>query len=152
MGGLNFEDNFGESLEDIGKYIGTLQDKIENEKAVKTMLKDIGVHIKKVVKNFAPKKSANPSYSDFNESEYKHVVDDITYKVKKSQATGKYYVSIKGGKKTGYKWLWINDGHVMKNGQFVRGNHFVDKAEEAAEEGVNQIIDSFIKEVLEKND
>jgi len=150
MSGFTINDNFEESWADIEKYVGSLQDRLEDEKTIKTCLKEVGNHIKQNVKRYAPKHSKNPSYSDLNKSEYKHILDDITYVIKKSKSAGQYYVSVKGGKATGYKWLWVNNGHVAKNGTFVQGTHFVDKAEQASADGINQIVDNYIKEAMEK--
>lgn len=150
MGGLTFSDNFEESWSDIERYVGSLQEKLEDEKTIKSCLKSVGEHIKQNVKRYAPKHSQNPSYSDFNKSEYKHILDDITFVVKKSKSAGQYYVSVKGGKTTGYKWLWVNNGHVAQNGTFVQGTHFVDKAEQSSADGINEIVDNYIKEAMEK--
>ena len=62
-----------------------------------------------------------------------------------------YYVSVRGGKWTGYKWLWVNDGHFSQKGNWVKGTHFVDKAEAAADNGINEIVDEYLKEALEDN-
>lgn len=149
MSGLAFEDNFDECWKDIEIYVGSMLDKITDEKTTKDCLKDIGKHIKENVKRYAPKRSEHPSYSDFKKSEYKHIVDDIKAVVRKSRTTGQYYVSVRGGKTTGYKWLWINNGHVATNGDFIQGTRFVDKAEEASQDGVNQIVDRYIKGALD---
>lgn len=150
MSGLKASDNFEEVWEDLEKYVGSLQDMLTDESKVKSCLKEIGTTIKQNVTRYAPRPSANPSYSDFKASEYKHIIDDIKFVVKKSKETGQYYVSVRGGKATGYKWLWVNDGHVTQSGDFVQGTHFVDKAEEGSTEAVNKIVDRYIKEALGK--
>lgn len=151
MGGFKIEDNFDECWTDIEQYVSEIQDKIGDEQSIKSCLREIGKYIQKAVKQYAPKRSTNPSYSDVSKSEYKHIMDDITYSVKKSRANGQHYVTIKGGKKTGYKWLWVNNGHVAKDGTNIPGNHFVDKAEKASEKGVQDIVDKYIKDALEKD-
>jgi len=151
MSGFKIEDDFQEQWEDIQHYIGSIQDKLEDDNAVKACLREIGNCIKKAVKQYAPKRSQNPSYSDSGKGNYKHIVDDITYNVKKSRSSGQYYVSVHGGKWTGYKWLWVNDGHVATNGTKVPGNHFIDKAEKASEKNVQDIVDKYIKSALEKD-
>ena len=88
------------------------------------------------------------AYSDAGKGQYKHIMDDIGYSVKKSRSTNQWYVSIHGKKWTGYKWLWVNDGHTTKEGTWVEGNHFVDKAEAASSGEVDKIIDGYLKEAI----
>ena len=149
MGGINITDDFDEAWKDIEQFVGSIQDKITNEGAIKRCLKEIGKEIQQTVRRFAPKRSKNPSYSDAGKDQYRHIMDDITYTVRKSRTTRQYYVSVHGKKWTGYKWLWVNDGHMMKNGTWVSGNHFVDKAEAASSNAVNTIVDRYIKDALE---
>lgn len=151
MAGLKFEDDFEKNWDDIQKFVGELQNKVSDEKLIKRMLREIGKYIKEVVHKYAPARSANPSYSDAGMDNYKHIVDDITFSVKRSKSEDNHYVSIKGGKWTGYKWLWVNDGHVAQDGTFVPGCHFVDKAEKASTDGVNEIVEKYVKEAL-RND
>lgn len=151
MSKLKFEDDFEESWKDVTAYVASLQDKLEDEQVVKKCLKQIGKHIQKCVKQYAPRPTKHPSYSDAGKENYKHIVDDISYTVRKSQMNGQYYVSVRGGKWTGYKWLWVNDGHFSQKGNWVKGTHFVDKAEAAADNGINEIVDEYLKEALEDN-
>lgn len=148
MSGFKITDNFEESWAEIEAYVASLQDKIADEKDIKRFLRDIGKSIAKAVKRYAPRRSQNPSFSDFPKSEYKHIIDDIGYSVKKSKSTNQWYVSVHGKKWTGYKWLWVNDGHLTKDGDWMEGNHFVDKAEAASSQEVNDIIDKFMKDAL----
>lgn len=149
MGGMKITDDFDESWKDVQEFVGSLQDIIADEGAVKRCLKEIGVTIQQAVRKFAPKRTQKPSYSDTGKGRYVHIMDDITYNVKKSKSTKQYYVTIHGRKWTGYKWLWVNDGHVMKDGTWVSGNHFVDKAEATSSDAVNTIVDRYIKDALE---
>ena len=149
MGGLNITDDFDEAWKDVQEFVGSIQDQITNEGAVKRCLREIGKEIQKIVKKFAPKRSKHPSYSDAGKDQYAHIIDDITFSVKKSRTTKQHYVSVHGRKWTGYKWLWVNDGHLTKDGEWVEGCHFVDKAEAASAEVVNTIVDKYIKDALE---
>lgn len=147
MGGLKISDDFDEAWADIEKYVGSLQE-VMDESKIKKMLKEIGASVAKAVKRYAPKRSQNPSYSDDGKGQYKHIMDDIGYSVKKSRSTNQWYVSIHGKKWTGYKWLWVNDGHMTRDGEWVEGNHFVDKAEAASSAEVDKIIDGYLKEAI----
>lgn len=148
MGSLEFVDDFEEQWSDIEAYVGSLQYKITDEKKLKSCLREIGKHIARFVKQYAPSRTQHPSYSDVGKGEYKHIVDDVKYSVKKSKLTKQLYVSVHGGKWTGYKWLWVNDGHVMRDGTWVPGTHFVDKAEKASDDGIDDIIDQYIEEAF----
>lgn len=147
MGGFSINDDFQEQWKDIETYVGSLQD-ILDENKLKKMFKEIGAVVAKAVKRYAPRRSQNPSYSDAGKGQYKHIMDDIGYSVKKSRSTNQWYVSIHGKKWTGYKWLWVNDGHTTKEGTWVEGNHFVDKAEAASSTEVDKIIDGYLKEAI----
>lgn len=135
-----------EEWKDIEHYVANLQNKM-NDNELKKVLRKIGAQVKKKVKQYAPNKTQNPSYSDFGEGEYKHIKDDITYKVKKS-SSGQLYVSVKGGKTTGYKWHWVNEGHIAQNGHFIPGTHFVDKAEASASDDINDAVDKFMEDLF----
>lgn len=148
MGGIKPIDDFQEQWTDIEKYVGSLQEKIADEKKLKSCLREIGKHIARFVKQYAPAKTDNPSYSDAGKENYKHIVDDIQVSVRRNKFNKQYYVSVHGGKWTGYKWLWVNTGHVTRNGTPVPGNHFVDKAEKASEDGINEIVDKYIEDAL----
>ncbi len=77
---------------------------------------------------------------------YVHMQDDISYKVKKSK-TGALYVSVRGGKMTGYKWHLVNDGTVKTN-----PTHFIETAENKSGQEIEQAIDRMIAEVLDGAD
>lgn len=48
MSGFKIEDDFQEQWEDIQHYIGSIQDKLEDDNAVKACLREIGNCIKKL--------------------------------------------------------------------------------------------------------
>lgn len=141
-------DDFDEAWADVKAYVGSLQDKITDEGVLKKCLKEVGQQVSKLVKRYAPSKSQNPSYSDVKGGEYKHIIDDIKFSVKRNKLNKQWYVSVHGGKWTGYKWLWLNDGHLTTDGDWVEGNHFVDKAEAASIDVVNNIVDKYLQEAL----
>lgn len=142
MGELKPKLDYGGWL-DIGTEIERLHS-IADEKEQKKVLREVGTCIKKYVKQYAPDKTNKPS----NGKEYKHIKDDVTFQVKKSKDNDNLYVSVKGGKTTGYKWVFLNNGFTDRGGHFHNGTQFVDKAETASEQEVSKIIDDYIKEVL----
>lgn len=74
---------------------------------------------------------------------YVHMQDEVSYKVKKSK-TGALYVSVRGGKMTGYKWHLVNDGTINTN-----PTHFIEAAESRSEAEIEKAIDVMIKEALD---
>lgn len=108
------------------------------EKHHKEVLKKIGEAVKKNVVAVS-----NAVRSDEDQI---HIADDVTIKVSRTK-NKQPYVSVKGGRLTGYKWIFVNDGHYAANGKFVPGNHFVDIAAQASEHEVDTIVDAYMKEV-----
>lgn len=77
-----------------------------------------------------------------------HMQDDVEYAIKTS-SRGERYVSIRGGKKTGKLWHLVNDGHVAEDGTVVSGKHFIEAAMTQSDKEIENIIDSFLKGVLD---
>jgi hypothetical protein len=138
MSGLKMTTNGDEVLADLTEYVGQIQDKLDDD-TIKECLREIGKTIKGYVRQYAPKRSKK------NQT---HIIDDIKSSVKKSKTTGNYFVTVSGGPGSGYRWNWVNGGHVAANGRFVEGNHFVDKAEKACEPEVMTIVDKYIERAL----
>lgn len=152
MGGIKISENFDEVMVSIRQEVALIQKELEDDKAVRQCLKNIGKALQKHVKKFAPNHSLHPSYSDvYSKSMYKHIKDDVQYSVKKSRLSKQLYVSVHGGDWTGYKWLWVNDGHTTQKGEWIPGTHFVDKAVSASQDEISQIVDEYIKEALGNN-
>ena len=123
---------------DIVVDVSKLADVME-ESQLRKALKEIGNCIMKYVKQYAP----SPS-----DESHTHIKNDIKMHVKKSKQSKELYVSVLGGRDTGYKWNFINKGFTDRKGKFHEGNHFVDRAERASESEVNDIIDKYIKSAL----
>ncbi len=80
---------------------------------------------------------------------YVHVKDDVKFNVRKNKE-GNLYVSVKGGKYTGYKWLQLNDGHIARDGKtFVPGTKFMDRALQASEGDIESAIHDLMKKVVQ---
>lgn len=80
---------------------------------------------------------------------YVHIKDDVKFTVRKDKM-GNLYVSVKGGKYTGYKWLQLNDGHIARDGKtFVPGTKFMDRAIRDSEPDVNRLISEMLKKVVQ---
>lgn len=96
-----------------------------------------------------------------------HMRDDIVTNVKTSKK-GNRYVSVHGGKETGWKWHIINDGHLANNfekgklkrrdgyktakgmkASWVPGTKFMDIAVSSTSRVVDFIVDEFVKDVAE---
>lgn len=135
-----------EGWKEIEDFVGSLQNKM-NDENLKKVLRKVGKAAKKKVQQYAPERSQDPSYSDFGKGRYKHIKEDINYVVKKTEL-GDMYVTISGGKTTGYKWQWVNDGHIAQNGRYVPGTHFIDKAEAAMGDDINKAVNDFMEDLL----
>ena len=80
---------------------------------------------------------------------YVHVKDDVRFAVKKNKE-GRLYVSVKGGKYTGYKWHQLNDGHIARDGKtFVPGTKFMDRALQASEGDIESALHDLMKKVVQ---
>lgn len=130
-----------EGLDSISKEIALLRNATD-DKQLRQVLNEIGKYVKGVVRKYAPKAS---------DKRQTHIIDDITYKVGKTKTSKELYVSIKGGKDTGWRWVFVNNGFTDRGGNFHEGNHFVDKAEADSEKGVEEIINRYLKDILKEN-
>ena len=80
---------------------------------------------------------------------YIHMKDDVESAVKKDKQ-GNRYVSVKGGKYTGYKWVMVDTGHIARDGStFIPGMNFVSRAVRASEGEVERMIDDMVRKVVE---
>lgn len=136
---VDYEDAFLE----INEMIRNIPDKLQAGE--RPLLRKIGKSIKGNVER-------NLSYSDVEEKArkiqpsnydgsipYVHMRDDVKAEVKKSK-DGDLYVIVKGGKMTGYKWNFLNNGTVH-----IRATNFMDKAMIDSEKEVESQIDEFLK-------
>ena len=80
---------------------------------------------------------------------YVHMKDDVRFTVKRNKQ-GILYVSVKGGKYTGYKWHLANDGHISRDGKtFVPGLKFMERALQASEGDIESAINDMMKKVVQ---
>lgn len=80
---------------------------------------------------------------------YVHVKDDVSFTVKKNKQ-GNLYVSVRGGKYTGYKWQQLNDGHIARDGRtFVPGLKFIERAVQASESDIESALHEMMKKVVQ---
>lgn len=115
---------------------------------------DIGAILKLQVENALPRSDKSVDVRKSTRKKHVHLQDDVKYWVGKSKKTGNRYVSVYGGKDTGYKWGWVNDGHVFKrsrkdtSGKFIPGIHFLEKALARAESMIEDVIDEALEKVV----
>lgn len=138
---------YKETIQDMEKDVGRLSNFAAEQ--TRPVLDEIGKTISDIVKRTAPRSENDYYYSNGHKVKNTHIADDVIYKVKKSKRTGEQYVSVSGGKKTWAKWHLVNDGHVASNGNYVKGNYFVDKAEVRSETPVDDIVDDFLRRMVE---
>lgn len=136
---------------DISSLIGRIPKEIEVKE--KQTLKEMAIVVRKKVEN-------NLGYSDVEEKAkkikpknydgtrpYVHMKKDVKYSVNKSKS-GELYAKIQGGKYTGYKWRFLNDGTVKNGKRHTKATHFMDKSLEEASNEIDDIIDNLIKDVI----
>lgn len=130
----------GNITTDIQNLLEKMKDVAEKEQ--KSALKRIGDKIKKsVIKNMKFR-------SGISKSEYVHMQDDVQVNVKTSKY-GKLFVQVAGGKKTGYKWRFLNDGAIDNKGNvLVQATHFMESAINDAESEISKEIDTLLEKVV----
>lgn len=141
---VTFEDaSFTTSVEEVMKKMG---DTCEKEK--KNLLKRCGdVLVKAVVA--AMKKCG--MRSKINRKDYVHMMDDVQSKLKKSKS-GDIFLSVSGGKNTGYKWRFLNDGAIDQRGNVTNAaNHFMEMAIKDSEQALEEEIDKLLKKVVDSD-
>lgn len=147
---VNF--NYNEELSELDSMISNMPKQLENQE--KTVLQRIGASVKKSVEKYLynsniEQRAKETLPSNFDGSRpYVHMKNDVKYNVKKSK-DGRLYVSVRGGRFTGYKWHLLNDGHFTKGGSFVQGTNFMDKAISNSSGEVERIIHDMMKKVVD---
>lgn len=118
---------------------------------------DIGAILKLQVENELPRSDKQVDVRKSTRKKHVHMKDDVKYWVGKSKRTGNRYVSVYGGKDTGYKWGWVNDGHVFKKnrkqttGDWIPGIKFLEKALARAEGMIDSTINEYLEEAVRKD-
>lgn len=118
---------------------------------------DVGAILKLQVENALPRSEKEVDVRKSTRKKHIHLKDDVKYWVGKSKKTGNRYVSVYGGKDTGYKWGWVNDGHVFKKsrkqttGNWISGIHFLEKAMARAQGMIESTIDEYLEEAVRKD-
>lgn len=113
---------------------------------------DIGAILKLQVENALPRSDKEVDVRKSTRKKHIHLKDDVKYWVGKSKRTGNKYVSVFGGKDTGYKWGWVNDGFIhAKSKNHVPGIHFLEKALSRAEGMIESTIDDYLEDAVQKD-
>lgn len=103
---------------------------------IKNVATQIGQQLKKNTERYIPKGKV-PKHDV-------HLADDVKMSVKVNDK--KASITVQGGSKTGGLWFIVDNGHVAKNGKFVAGAHFTDKAYNSTD--VETPVDALIKELI----
>ncbi len=138
--------SYEEVLEGIQIDISRLLKLAEDKR--RKALEKIGVAVEAAILTTVPRSDKEFYWYERKKRESVHIADDIEHKIKKAKGTKELYVTISGGEKTWQKWMVANDGHVAQNGKFIQGNYFADKAVVKAENEIDDIVDSFLQEVV----
>lgn len=128
---------------------------VQLQEQEKVVLRKAGNAIKKNVLRYmrtsdVEQRAEEISPSNYDGSRpYVHMKDDVKSSVRKDKM-GNNYVSVRGGKMTGYKWGPVSDGHIARDGYtFVPGNNFMGRAVNAAEPEVEKLINDMLKKVAD---
>lgn len=148
---VNFE--YQNQLYEIDTMIARMPKKLQSQE--KIIFRKIGAITKKWVKYFLHKsdvetraKMIAPSNYDGSKP-YVHIISDITYSVRKD-AYGNLYVSVRGGKKTGFKWHFLNDGAFARDGKtWIPGTNFMEKALKKAEGEISSALNEMARKVMD---
>lgn len=143
---------YKEQISSIDQMLRDLPKELQAEE--RKVLSKIGPAIKKNVIHYLHRsdieerlKSEPRNYD--GSRPYVHVKDDVKFIVRKNKE-GNLYVSVKGGKYTGFKWLQLNDGHIARDGKtFVHGTKFMDRALQASEGDIESAIHDLMKKVVQ---
>ena len=141
---IKFE--YEKTMDDIEAMLKKIPESLQDGE--RKLLRDMGKSVKKNVES-------NLSYSDVEEKAkkikpsnydgsipYVHMKDEVESSVRKTK-DGDLYVVVRGGKMTGYKWHFLNDGTVN-----MAGTNFIEKAMIDSETEINRLIDEMIQKAL----
>lgn len=145
--------DYTEGIAAIDEALNHLPDALKGEE--RTVLRKIGTSVKKNVVRLLHESDVETRAKEIRPGNYDgsrpyvHMKDDVKSTVKKDKQ-GEYYVSIKGGKMTGFKWGPVNNGHIARDGTtFVPGTHFMDRAVQASSGDVDKIVDELLRKMVE---
>ena len=145
--------DYEEGVAEIDEMLKNLPVQIQDQE--KVVLRKVGNAIKKNVLRYmrtsdVEQRAKEVSPSNYDGSRpYVHIKDDVKSSVRKDKL-GNYYVSVRGGKMTGYKWGPVSDGHIARDGTtFVPGNNFMGRAVNASEPEVDKLINDMLKKVAD---
>ena len=150
---MNIKIDYEDGIASINKSIQGLPETLQEKE--KVVLKKIGNSIKKNVIKYMrvsdiEQRAKNVQPSNYDGSKpYVNMKNDVKRSVRKDKS-GNYYVSVRGGKMTGFKWGPVSDGHIARDGTtFVQGDHFMQRAVSASAGDVDRMIDAMIKEIVD---
>jgi len=144
--------DFNEQISSIDEMLRSLPKSMESEE--KKFLSKTGSAIKGNVVRYLHR-SGIESRLDIDPKNYDgsrpyvHIKDDVRFTVRRNKQ-GDLYVSVKGGKYTGYKWGFLNDGHIARDGKtFVPGTKFMERALQVSQGDISNALHDIMKKVVE---
>lgn len=131
----------------MGKYQLEYDGLNELSNELLVMNNELKSKIKQTAKEIANDLATKTSQAIPREAKAKHGVhlaDDVKSSVSVSDKRAS--ITVRGGSKTGGYWWIVDNGHIAKNGKFVNGAHFTDKAFQSV--NVEGPVSELINEVL----
>ncbi|WP_312372044.1 hypothetical protein [Lachnoclostridium sp.] len=143
---MKAELNYNNCFFEISELIGKIPDSIAvNEEEA---LIEMAVVVKRNVESRLNRSSLDDSAKNYDGSKpYKHMKDDVKFTVSRDR-NGGLYAKIQGGKNTGYKWKFLNDGTVRNGMIHTRATHFIDHSLSDSEHDIGSIVDRTISKSI----
>lgn len=143
---------YEKQIQEITDSINRMPNLVQKEET--SMLRKIGKAVQKYVvlnlRLYRMPEAKTRKRKNYDKSmPYIQMDEDVEVKADKTKE-GDLYVSIKGGKYTGYKWHFLNDGTRNEDGSIhTAATHFMDRALKQAANEIEKIIDSTMRKVAE---
>ena len=136
---------YTEAVNGLKEEVRRLKDLTDD--SMETALFEIGAILKLQIEKSLPKSKKEQEKRKGRTRQHTHLVDDVKYWVGTAKKSGQKYVSAFGGRDTGYKWGWVNDGYIHAGSKtFVPGIHFLEKALDRSEGMIEDAIDDALEE------
>lgn len=133
---INFKDVLSSIEQEFKDVTNTL---IDNRK---TIARDIVKVVRKNVEKELPQSDPNAPSKNYDGTRYVHMRKDIKTAIR-DRSDGATYMTIRGGKYTGYKWHMVNNGTSNS-----RATHFIDKAMDKSNDEINSIINDAVRKAV----
>lgn len=140
---IDLTENF---IYEIEEMLTKMQEIAKKEE--RAFLKQSAEIVKLKVTNHLPR-SNDEDLKNYDKTKPRvHMKDDIKVSVRKDK-DGNLYAKIQGGKYTGYKWRFLNDGTIDNRGNIHNiASHFIEKSLEESKNEINAELDKLAERIV----